>query len=169
MKVHNTLVPPSYFFLQNAPARPPALTFSYIVHFADPDTLRTLCLMEKRNLYDIARDFLRRTVTAIVRTDQIPKPNLSSFDSERLSAMRSLSIVVDRYFDVYLLLFVSVFGFIIDTNHVCVSGASGPFIRSILENTKAFLVILESDRYYAEPQDFVDMVHIVIRDLRISR
>ncbi|KAK0467501.1 hypothetical protein IW261DRAFT_1060847 [Armillaria novae-zelandiae] len=152
MKVHNTLVPPSYFFLQNAPARPPALTFSYIVHFADPDTLRTLCLMEKRNLYDIARDFLRRTVTAIVRTDQIPKPNLSSFDSERLSAMRSLSIVVDRYFDVYLLLFVSVFGFIIDTNHVC-----------------AFLVILESDRYYAEPQDFVDMVHIVIRDLRISR
>ncbi len=56
----------------------------------------------------------------------------------------------------------------ININHVCVSGGSGPFIRLILENTMASLVTLEPDRCDAEPQDFAEMI-IAIRDLRISR
>ncbi|SJL18105.1 uncharacterized protein ARMOST_21677 [Armillaria ostoyae] len=83
---------------------------SYIMHFADYDTLRTLCLTEKRNLYHIARHFLWRNVTVIFDVDQKPKPNLFSFDSGHLSAIRSLSAVVDGYLDISLSSFYGVAG-----------------------------------------------------------
>ncbi|SJL18108.1 uncharacterized protein ARMOST_21680 [Armillaria ostoyae] len=81
---------------------------SYIVHFADPNTLCALCLTEKRTLYDIAHDFLWKNVTVIFGTDQNPEHSLFSFDSEHLAGIRSLSVVVDGYFDFCLSAFASV-------------------------------------------------------------
>ncbi|KAK0219295.1 hypothetical protein EDD85DRAFT_865892 [Armillaria nabsnona] len=142
---------------------------SYIVHFADPNTLRVLCLTETHILYPIARHFLWRNVTVIFGTNQKPTLNLFAFDSERLAAIRSISITVDGSPDVCLSSFASVLGSMINVNHIRVSGASGAFIRLILENTMATLVTLELDDCYAEPQDFSEIIPIAIRDLRISR
>ncbi|SJL17947.1 uncharacterized protein ARMOST_21518 [Armillaria ostoyae] len=142
---------------------------SYIVHFTDLDTLCALCLTEKRILHNIARDFLWRNVTVVFGADQNPKPNLFSFNSGHLVAVRSFSIIVDGYFDVSLPSFSLVLAAMINISHVRVSGGSGPFIRLILENTMASLVTLELNRCYSEPQDFSKMIPIVIRDLRISR
>ncbi len=142
---------------------------SYIVHFADPNTLRALCITGNRILYRIARHFLCRNVTVIFGTNQKPTLNLFSFDSERLAAIRSISIIVDGSFDVCLSSFTTVLASVINVNYVLVSGASGAFIRLILENTMATLVTLELDDCYAEPQDFSEMIPIAIRDLRISR
>ncbi|SJL17930.1 uncharacterized protein ARMOST_21500 [Armillaria ostoyae] len=139
---------------------------SYIMHFAIPSTLRALCLAEKRILYHIARHFLWRNVTVIFGTNQKPTLNLFSFDS---AAIRSISKIVDGSFDICLLSFTSVLASMINVNYVRVSGASGPFIRLILENTMASLVTLEIDRCDAEPQDFAEMLPMTIRDLRISR
>ncbi|PBK64941.1 hypothetical protein ARMSODRAFT_978635 [Armillaria solidipes] len=141
---------------------------SYIVHFADLDTLCALCLTEKRILHNIARDFLWRNVTVVFGADQNPKPNLFSFNSGHLVAVRSFSIIVDGYFDIGLPSFSSVLAAMINISHVRVSGGSGPFIRLILENTMASLVTLELNRCYVEPQDFSKIIPIVIRDLRIS-
>ncbi|SJL18095.1 uncharacterized protein ARMOST_21667 [Armillaria ostoyae] len=143
---------------------------SYMVHFADPDTLCPLCLTEKHVLHNIARHFLWRNVTVIFGTDPNPKPNLFSFDSGRLAAIRSLSTVVHGYLDVCLSSFASVLASMNNINHVRVSGGSGPFVRLLLENTMASLVTLEFDHCYAsEPQDFSEMIPIIIRDLCISR
>ncbi|KAK0431018.1 hypothetical protein EV421DRAFT_202314 [Armillaria borealis] len=136
---------------------------SYIMQLTDPDTLRTLCLTEKRTLHNIARDLLSRNVTVIFDIDQKPKPNLFSFDSGRLAAIRSLSVVVNRYCDVCRSSFSSVLAGLININHVRVSGGSGAFIRLILENTMSPLVTSELDCCDAEPQDFADMVPITIR------
>ncbi|PBK95033.1 hypothetical protein ARMGADRAFT_1077796 [Armillaria gallica] len=141
---------------------------SYIVHFADPNTLRALCLTEKHILYHIARHFLWRNVTVIFGTNQKSTLNLLSFDPERLAALRFISIIVDGSFDDCLSSFTSVLASMINVNYVRVSGASGAFIRLILENTMATLVTLELDDCYAEPQDFSEMIPIAIRDLRIS-
>ncbi|KAK0219328.1 hypothetical protein EDD85DRAFT_865972 [Armillaria nabsnona] len=141
---------------------------SYIVHFVNPDILRTLCLTEKQNLHHIARHFLWRNITVIFGTDPNPKPNLFSFNSGRLAAIRSLSVVVDGYLDVSLSSFSSAFALMININHVRVNGGSGPFIRFILENTMASLVTLESVCCDAEPQEISDMISIVIGDLCIS-
>ncbi|PBK64954.1 hypothetical protein ARMSODRAFT_1006828 [Armillaria solidipes] len=94
---------------------------SYIVHFADPDTLRALCLTEKRILYNIACDFLWGNAAVVFGTDQNPKPNLFSFDSERLAAIRSLCVVVDGYFDVCLSSFTSVLASMNNINRVRLS------------------------------------------------
>ncbi|SJL18097.1 uncharacterized protein ARMOST_21669 [Armillaria ostoyae] len=141
----------------------------YIMQFTDPDALRALCLTEKRILHNIARDLLSRNVTVIFDIHQKPKPNLFSFDFGRLAAIRSLSVVVDGYFDVCLSSFSSALAGLININHVRVSGGSGAFICFILENTMSPLVTLELDRCDAEPQDFADMVPITIRKLRIFR
>ncbi len=58
---------------------------SYIVHFVDPNTLRALCLTEKRILYHIARHFLWRNITFVFSINRNPKPNIVSFDSGRPS------------------------------------------------------------------------------------
>ncbi|SJL18111.1 uncharacterized protein ARMOST_21683 [Armillaria ostoyae] len=142
---------------------------SYIVHFADLDSLRALYLTEKRILHHIARHFLWRNVTIILGTDQKHRLGLFSFDSRCLSAIRSLSIVVHGYLDVCLSSSSSVLASMININHVRVSGGSGPFMGLILENTTASLVTLELDGCYAEPQDFADMVPITIQKLHISR
>ncbi|SJL17944.1 uncharacterized protein ARMOST_21515 [Armillaria ostoyae] len=141
---------------------------SYIVHFADPDTLCALSLTEKRILHNIARDFRWRNITVIFDTDPNSKLNIFSFDSGHLEAIRSLSVVVDGDFDASLSSFTLVLPSMTNISHICVSGGSGPFIHLILENTMAFLVTLELDGCYAEPQDFADMVPIVIRELHIS-
>ncbi len=57
---------------------PPEL-LSYIMHFADPDILRGLCLTEKCILHNIARDFLWRNVTVVFGTTEILSP--TSFPS----------------------------------------------------------------------------------------
>ncbi len=142
---------------------------SYIVHFVDLDTLRVLCLTEKHILYHIARHFLWRNIPVIFRTDPNPKPDLFSFDSGCLAAIRSLSVVVDGYLDVSLSSFSSALASMININHVRVSGGSGPFIPFILENTKVSLVTLGLICCDVEPQDFSEMIPIIIRDLRISR
>ncbi|KAK0431464.1 hypothetical protein EV421DRAFT_169886 [Armillaria borealis] len=141
----------------------------YMMQFTGPDALHALCLTEKRILHNIARDLLSRNVTVIFGINQKPKPNLFSFDSGRLAAIRSLSVVVNRYCNVCLSSFSSVLAGLININHVCVSGGSGPLIRFILENTMLPLVTLELDCCDAEPQDFADMVPITIRKLCISR
>ncbi|KAK0467532.1 hypothetical protein IW261DRAFT_1574049 [Armillaria novae-zelandiae] len=41
----------------------PQEPLSSLIHFADVDTLRALCLTEKRTLHTVARYFLRRNVT----------------------------------------------------------------------------------------------------------
>ncbi|KAK0219297.1 hypothetical protein EDD85DRAFT_961257 [Armillaria nabsnona] len=142
---------------------------SYIVHFANPNTLHALCLTEKRILYRIAHHFLSRNVTVVFGIDRNPKSNLFSFDSGRRAAIRSLYVVVDGYVDLCLPFFASVSASQVNINHVCVSGRSGPFIRLILENTMTSLVTLELDCCDAEAQDFADMVPITIRKLCISR
>ncbi|KAK0431455.1 hypothetical protein EV421DRAFT_169666 [Armillaria borealis] len=100
---------------------------SYIVHFADTDTIHALCLTEKRNLYRIARHFLWRNVTVIFCTDQSPSPNVFSFDSGCLSAIRSPSVVVDGHFDFCLSSFDSDLASVININLVqdCISRDSG--------------------------------------------
>ncbi len=57
----------------------------------------------------------------------------------------------------------------ININQVRVSGGSGPFIHFILKNTMASLVTLGLVCCDAEPQDFSEMIPIIIRDLRIPR
>ncbi len=54
----------------------------------------------------------------------------------------------------------------IDIKHVRVSGASGPFIHLIIENTMASPVTLELDCCATELQDVADMVPTTIRKLR---
>ncbi|KAK0207505.1 hypothetical protein IW262DRAFT_1469459 [Armillaria fumosa] len=144
---------------------------SYILHFADPDTLRALCLTEKCILHNIARDFLRRNVTVRFGPDHKSTPDVFSFDSGHLAAIRFLSIIVDTHFNGGATSFSSVLGSMINIKHIRVSGGSGTFVRLILENTFKLgsLVTLELDRCDAEPQDFYDMVAITIRDLRLSR
>lgn len=142
---------------------------SYTVQFTNPDTLRVLCLTEKHVLLGIARAFLWRNVTVIFGTDPNPKPDVFSFDSRRLAAIRSLSVVVDGDFDTSFASLPSVLASMANINHVRMNGGSGPSIRLILENTTASLATLELDGCYAEPQDFANMVPITIRDLHISR
>ncbi|KAK0184121.1 hypothetical protein F5146DRAFT_324803 [Armillaria mellea] len=142
---------------------------SYIVQFINPDTLRALCLTEKYALLSIARGFLWRNVTVIFGTDPNPKPDVFSFDSRRLAAIKSLSVVVDGDFDTSFSSLPSVLASMANINHVRFSGGSGPSIRLILENTSASLATLELDGCYAEPQDFANMVPITILDLHISR
>ncbi|PBK95030.1 hypothetical protein ARMGADRAFT_1028466 [Armillaria gallica] len=147
------VMPPSYPPLQNASAGPP---------------VRAALIHQKRILYHISRHFLWRNVTVIFGTNQKSTLNLLSFDSERLAAIRSISIIVDGSFDVCPSSFTPVLASMSNVNYVRVSGASGAFIRLILENTMATLVTLELDDCYAEPQDFSEMIPIAIRDLRIS-
>ncbi|KAK0435778.1 hypothetical protein EV421DRAFT_1834529 [Armillaria borealis] len=135
----------------------------------DRDTLVSLCLTEKSILRDMARRLLRQNVTIHLDTIQKSQPNLFSFDSARLAAIRSLSIFVVRCFDLHPGSFASVFAHMINVNHICVSGGSGPLIRLILENAMASLVTLELHGCNAEPQDFSEMMSITIRKLFISQ
>ncbi|SJL15327.1 uncharacterized protein ARMOST_18820 [Armillaria ostoyae] len=125
---------------------------SHIVNFMDSDTLVSLCVTEKHILRDMARRLLRQNVTVHLDTIQKSQPNLFSFDSARLAAIRSLSISVVRCFDIHPGLLP-----------LC------PLIRLILENTMASLVTLELHGCNAEPQDFSEMMSITIRKLFISR
>ncbi len=77
----------------------PQELFSYIVHFVDPNTLRALCLTEKRMLYNITRYFLWRNMTFVFSINRNPIPNIVSCDSGRLATVRSLYVIVDVYFD----------------------------------------------------------------------
>ncbi|SJL18103.1 uncharacterized protein ARMOST_21675 [Armillaria ostoyae] len=65
-----------------------------------------------------------------------------AFDSEHLAAIRSLSVVVNGYFDVCLSSYASVLVSMTDVNHVRVSGGSGLFIHLIFENTTVSLITL---------------------------
>ncbi|KAK0431450.1 hypothetical protein EV421DRAFT_169149 [Armillaria borealis] len=147
----------------------PYKLLAYIIHFSDPDTLRTLCLTEKHIIHHIAHPFLWRNVTIIFDINQDPRPNLFSLDSGRLAAIRSFSIIFPDYFDLHSPSFAPAIAKMVNVNYIHVSGGSGPFIRLILENMTVSLVTLELDRCDADPQDFADMVPITIRDLRISR
>ncbi len=142
---------------------------SHIVDFTDRDTLLALCVTEKHILRDIAHRLLRQNVTVYFDTIQKSEPNLFSFDSARLAAIRSLSLFVVRCFHFHPGSFASVFARMINVNHISVSGGSGPLIRSILENTMVSLVTLELHGCNAEPQDFSGMMPITIRKLFISR
>ncbi|KAK0219307.1 hypothetical protein EDD85DRAFT_797415 [Armillaria nabsnona] len=96
----------------------PQELFSYVVRFADPGTLRPLCLTETRNLYHISYDFLWRNVTVIFGTDKNSKPDVSPFNSGSLAAIRSLSVIVDGYSDVGHSSFASVLVSMINASHV---------------------------------------------------
>ncbi len=52
---------------------------SYIAHFADPDTLRVLCLTEKRDRYHIACRFIGGTSLSFLTSARIL--NTTSFPS----------------------------------------------------------------------------------------
>ncbi|KAK0460805.1 hypothetical protein IW261DRAFT_275680 [Armillaria novae-zelandiae] len=148
----------------------PRELLSYIIHFADPDTLRALCLTEKRTLHTVALDLLQRNVTVRLGPDQKSTPNISSFEAEHLAAIRSLSIIVDGFSDLGATSLSSVLGSMVNITHIRVSGGSGTFLRLVLENTKrSELGTLELDQCDAEPQDFSNMAGISIRDLRIAR
>ncbi|KAK0482163.1 hypothetical protein EDD18DRAFT_1467858, partial [Armillaria luteobubalina] len=142
---------------------------SYILHFSEPDTLRALCLTEKRILHNVARDLLRRNITIRLGPNHTSTPDVFTFDPGHLAAIRSLSIIVDGYVDLGATSFPSVLGSMINIKHISVSGGSGTFIHLILENITRSLVTLELDRCDAEPQDLFDMVETTIRDLRILR
>ncbi|KAK0505571.1 hypothetical protein EDD18DRAFT_339958 [Armillaria luteobubalina] len=146
----------------------PQELLSYILHFADPDTLRALCLTKKRTLHAISRNFLRRKLTLRFGPNQKSTPDVFTFDPGHLAAIRSLSIVMDGYVDLGAISFSSVLTSMINIKDIRVSGGSGNFLRLIVENTKESLVMLELDGCDAEPQDFSDIVDITIRDLRLS-
>ncbi len=110
-----------------------------------------------------------RNVIVIFGTEQNSKPELFSFDSGCLAAVRSLSIIVNECSDVGHSSFASVLASMINASHICVRNPSGPFIRLILESRMASLMTLVLDFSDAEPQDFADMVSTAILDLRISR
>ncbi|PBK64947.1 hypothetical protein ARMSODRAFT_978640 [Armillaria solidipes] len=93
---------------------------SYIVHFADLDTLCELSLTEKRIFHNIARDFHWRNITVIFGTDPNPKLNIFSFDSGHLEAIRSLSVVVDGDFDASLSSFTLVLPSMTNISHICI-------------------------------------------------
>ena len=76
---------------------------SYVIQSIDADTLCPLCLTEKDVLHHIARHFLWRNATVIFRNEQKPTPNLFSFNFGRLAAIRTLSIIVDGYFEAAVL------------------------------------------------------------------
>ncbi|KAK0429975.1 hypothetical protein EV421DRAFT_1744666 [Armillaria borealis] len=92
---------------------------SYIVHFADPDTLCALSLTEKHIPHNIARDCRWRNITVIFGTDPNPKLNIFSFDSGHLEAIRSLSVVVDGDFDASLSSFTLVLPSMTNISHIC--------------------------------------------------
>ncbi|KAK0187500.1 hypothetical protein F5146DRAFT_1123257, partial [Armillaria mellea] len=142
---------------------------SHIIDFTDRDTLLALSVTEKHILRDIANRSLRQNVTIHFDTVQKSQPNLLSFDSIRLAAIRSLSIFITRCFDFHPVNFAAVFAHMVHVNHICVSGGSGPLILLILENTMASLVTLELHGCNAEPQDFSEMMPITIQKLLISR
>ncbi|SJL17925.1 uncharacterized protein ARMOST_21495 [Armillaria ostoyae] len=121
---------------------------SYVIQYIDADTLRPLCITEKDVLHHIARYFLWRNATVIFHTEQKSTPSLFSFDSGDLAAIRSLSIIVDRYFDFYLPSFASILASMI--------------------NNMASLVTLELVRSVVEPQDYVspDVIRICVSFLR---
>ncbi|KAK0460808.1 hypothetical protein IW261DRAFT_1614484, partial [Armillaria novae-zelandiae] len=141
---------------------------SYTLHFADPHTLRALCLTEKRTLHTVARDFLRRNLTVRLGPNQKSTPDIFSFDAGHLAAIRSVYIIVDAFSNFGATSFPAVLSSMINITQIRVSGVSGTFLCLILENTKRSLVTLELDQCDAEPQDFSDMAGISIRDLRIS-
>ncbi|KAK0467521.1 hypothetical protein IW261DRAFT_1612989 [Armillaria novae-zelandiae] len=143
---------------------------SYVMHFADPDTLRALCLTGKRIFHTIARDLLRRNLTVRLGPDKKSTPDIFSFDAGHLAAIRFLSIIVDGFSDLGATSLSSVLVSMVNITHIRVSGGSGNFLRLVLENKKrSELGTLEFDQCDAEPQDFLDMAGISIRDLHISR
>ncbi|KAK0462301.1 uncharacterized protein EV420DRAFT_1180996 [Desarmillaria tabescens] len=170
IKVRNVNEPFSHPIVLPVPMRlldlPPEV-LSLIVNDTDRDTLLSLCLTEK-HLYDIARRFLRRNVAVVFDACQKPKPNLFSFDFARLSAIRSLSLVVRGWFELDSGLCSRVFMCMVNLNHVRVIGGSGVLVRSIAESTATSLATLELEGCDAEPQDFTGMAPINIRRLSIS-
>ncbi len=167
MKVYDPVVLPSSLTL-NAPVGPPtrAVLIHHAIHRSSYPP-RTLFHRETQS-HHVACHYLWRNVTVIFGTEQQPKPNLISFDSERLAGVRSLSIIVDEYFNFCPSSFTSVLASINNIGHVRVSGGSAPFICLILKNPMASLVTLELHRCDAKSQDIADMVPVAIRDLRFS-
>ncbi|KAK0471875.1 hypothetical protein IW261DRAFT_1571566 [Armillaria novae-zelandiae] len=147
----------------------PNKLLSYVVDFMDRDTLLALSVTERHTLHGMADRLLRQNVTVHFNTVQKSEPNLFSFDSTCLAAIRSLSMYVDGYFDFHPVSFASVFAHMANVSHVRVSGGSGPLIRLVLENTMVSLVALELHSCNVEPQDFSEMTTITIRKLFISQ
>lgn len=147
----------------------PTEVLSLIVSDTDRDTLLTLCLTEKHLLHEIARRSLRRNVAVVLDGCQMPKPNLLSFDTSRLSAIRTLSLAVHGYLELDSKLYSRVFTHMVNLNHVRVSGGTGTLVRSIVENVAASLGTLELEGCDADPQDFAGMAPMSIRRLSISR
>ncbi|KAK0482158.1 hypothetical protein EDD18DRAFT_1362598 [Armillaria luteobubalina] len=141
----------------------------YILHFADTDTPRALCLTERCTLYRLARDFLWRNVTLRFGPNQKSIPDIFSFDPGHLGAIRTLSIIVDAHVDLGATSFPSVSDSMINIDRIRVSGGSGTFVGLVHENIAGSLVMLELYRCHAELQDFSGMAAITIRDLRILR
>ncbi|KAK0431388.1 hypothetical protein EV421DRAFT_170039 [Armillaria borealis] len=161
---HPTILPNPMHLLDLPPE-----VLSLIVNDTDRATLLTLCLTEKHLLHEIARRFLWRNVAVDFDACQKPKPNLLSFDTSCLSAIRILSLVVHGYFELDSKLYCRVFTDMVNLNHVRVSGGTGTLVRSIVENVAASLITLDLEGCDAEPQDFAGMAPVSIRRLSISR
>lgn len=147
----------------------PPEVLSLIVDDTDRDTLLTLCLTEKHILLEIARRFLRRNVAIVFEVCHNPKPDLFSFDTSRLSAIRSLSLAINGYLEMDPKLSSQVFTDMINLSHVRVSGRTGTLVRLVVESVATALVTLELEGCDAEPQDFAGMASVSIRRLSISR
>ncbi|KAG7442535.1 uncharacterized protein BT62DRAFT_374521 [Guyanagaster necrorhizus] len=147
----------------------PPEVLSLIVNDMDRDTLLALCLTGKRILHEIARRYLRQNVMVLFDACRKPKPNLFSFDDGRLSAIRSLSLVVHGYIELDSKLCSLVFMKMVNLNDVRVVGGPGVLVRWIVESTGASLTTVELEGCDAEPQDFVGMAPVCIRRLVISR
>ncbi|KAK0213435.1 hypothetical protein DFS33DRAFT_125194 [Desarmillaria ectypa] len=173
IKVRSVNEPPSHPTILFVPPMhlldlPPEV-LSLIVNDIDRDTLYSLCLTEKHILCQIARRFLRQNVAVVFNACQKPQPNLFSFDSARLSVIRSLSLSVRGYFGLDADLCSRVFTRMVNLKHVRVIGGPGTLVRSIVESTAASLATLELEGCDAEPQDFTSMALVTIRRLSISR
>ncbi|KAK0462300.1 uncharacterized protein EV420DRAFT_1761572 [Desarmillaria tabescens] len=147
---------------------PPEI-LSIIVNNTDKDTLLSLCLTEKHTLCQIARSCLEQNVTVVFDVGRKPRPDVFSFGSGRLSAIRSLSLIDHGSFALHSELYSPVFIRMVNLNHVRVIGGPGTLIRSIVESTTASLTTLELEECDAEPQDFSEMASVAIRRLSISR